>query len=147
MGMDTTLRKFLDSQGFDWNTGKIIVQPASVYKEGDKVRRFDSVFAGYEWGAYISKYVFDADGMHVTTPEGDDLRELRCTAFYIDKDSPILDGEFYDGYGGTECPAFIAEDKDAFYTVGQYDGSTFPFKIYKDINKYLVVPVPYPGGG
>jgi len=65
----------------------------------------------------------------------------------VSNDDPILDYEFYDGFGGPECPRFIAEDGKQIVFPGQYDGSTFSVRIMKDISYYLDPnhPTPYPG--
>ena len=64
---------------------------------------------------------------------------------------PILDKEFYSGYGSAEMPRFVAEDSDFIYFPSQYDGSTEIVFVYKDLDAYTtknVVPkeTPYPGG-
>lgn len=62
----------------------------------------------------------------------------------------ILDFKFDSGYGGPECPRFIAEDTDWFYFPEKYDGATSLVYVAKDINKYLDFEnhiAPYPGGG
>ena len=68
---------------------------------------------------------------------------------YTSKDAAILREQFDNGYGGPECPRFIAEDKDAIYFPAMYDGSTWPEKIWKNIDRYLdyaINETPYPGG-
>jgi len=61
---------------------------------------------------------------------------------------PILDYDFYAGYGGPQCPRFIAQDRYAIFFPSQYDGATGIVKVHKDISKYLNwkdFPTPYPG--
>ena len=60
----------------------------------------------------------------------------------------ILEKEFDYGYGGPECPRFVAEDTDYIYFPDQYDGATSCCYVAKDISKYLSIeePTPYPGG-
>ena len=69
-------------------------------------------------------------------------------AEFIDGTHPILDKEFDDGYGGPECPRFIATDGVRLYFPRQYDGATNLVSVFVDINEYLdpKVPTPYPGG-
>lgn len=69
------------------------------------------------------------------------------TARYIEMDDEILDKEFYDDYGGAECPRFVARDFEATYFPCQYDGATWCDKVYHSFDKYLVESTPYPGGG
>lgn len=66
----------------------------------------------------------------------------------ISKDHPILDKEFYSGYGAPECPRFFAKDSKAIYFPVQYDGSTGIEKIIIDVAEYVgsSKPTPYPGG-
>jgi len=60
----------------------------------------------------------------------------------------VLDHDFHTGFGGPECPRFVAEDDMAFYFPCQYDGATSVEKLLKNIESYLDVsnPTPYPGG-
>lgn len=81
-----TIREWLDTAGFDWNSGKIIWQ-RTEYNE----------YPGWE------------------SP---------VDACFIPKDHHILDEVFDDGFGGSECPRFIAEDDKTFYFPAQYDGTT-----------------------
>lgn len=62
---------------------------------------------------------------------------------------PWLHERFNTGYGGVEAPEFIAEDKDAIYVVGCYDGSSWLNRIEKDLTKYLdpEKTIPCIGGG
>jgi len=66
----------------------------------------------------------------------------------IKNQDPILEEEFDDGFGSPQCPRYIAEDSRALYFPEQYDGSTSPCMVFKDITKYLDInnPTPYPGG-
>jgi|SRR3972149_311509 len=59
-----------------------------------------------------------------------------------------LDREFDTGYGGPQCPQFIADDGVKLYFPDQYDGSTSLVTVYKNIARYLDIktPTPYPGG-
>lgn len=70
---------------------------------------------------------------------------------YIDSGSPILDEQFYAGFGAPRCPRFIARDNRAIYYPCQYDGSTWIESIVIDLDRYVgtgndLVPSPYPGG-
>lgn len=70
-------------------------------------------------------------------------------AVILKNDDPVLVTEFDSGFGGPECPRFIAEDDVAFYFPRQYDGATAIEKIWKDIDKYMDFKgneTPYPGG-
>lgn len=69
-------------------------------------------------------------------------------AAWIEPTHAILDKEFHDGYGGPECPRFIAEDNKALYFPNQYDGSTGLTVVMKDLSHYLDPKneTPYPGG-
>ena len=66
----------------------------------------------------------------------------------IVKSEPVLDYEFDSGFGGANAPRIIAMDNVAIYIIGQYDGSTWMEKIYKDIDVYanMEAEVPYIGG-
>jgi len=68
------------------------------------------------------------------------------TGKIIESDNSILDLSFDAGYGGPECPRFVADDKDKIYFPVQYDGATWVEFIYKDITIYLTEATPYPGG-
>jgi len=65
---------------------------------------------------------------------------------YIDKEHPILDHEFNDGYGGPQCPAIFAKQGNCIWFPGQYDGSTWLEKVCIDSEYYKDHPIPYPGG-
>ena len=75
--------------------------------------------------------------------------ETPINAEFISADHPILDKEFYDGYGGPECPRIIADDGENLYFPGTYDGATWLEVVSKDISTYLdeKILTPYPGGG
>lgn len=62
-------------------------------------------------------------------------------------DDVALDYEYDTGYGSADTPHFIAEDKDWIYMPGQYDGSTWLYKVNKNIEYYLDHKPPYEGGG
>lgn len=66
----------------------------------------------------------------------------------ITKDHEVLDRKFYCGYGGPECPRIFAQDKNAIYFPGQYDGSTWLERIVTDPGFYTLPgnATPYPGG-
>lgn len=70
------------------------------------------------------------------------------TAQWIQPDHEVLTREFSSGYGGPECPRFVAEDDKAIYFPSQYDGATGIEVVFKDLTKYLDVKneTPYPGG-
>lgn len=69
-------------------------------------------------------------------------------ALFIACTHSILDKQFDAGFGGPECPRFIAEDSKAFYFPSQYDGATSLVVVHKDLEHYLDLgnPTPYPGG-
>jgi hypothetical protein len=116
-----TFREFLDRQKFDWNSGTILIQ----------------------WTTSGCK---DTDGTDIERSGWDDI----TGASFIMFDHPILDREFSDDYGGPECPRFVAEDKEAIYFPGTYDGSTWCDKVYKELDRYLDwknLETPYVGGG
>lgn len=91
-------------------------------------------------------------GTKLEWPDGTtvDPVEVVVAADLISFDNPILDKVFYSGYGANECPHYIAEDAECYYFPSQYDGSTAPEKLYKNIERYLTLGVtapPFPGGG
>ena len=106
--------------------------------------------AGFHWeqGTIIYQPV-NEEG----TPEYDMIDPGNGTpinARIIEHDDPILIKEFDSGYGGADCPRFIAEDEQALYFPSKYDGATAIEKVLKDIRQYLNYesnPTPYPGGG
>lgn len=106
----STLREFLNDKGFNWASGRIIVQQCDEDESPG-------------WASPKS-------------------------AFVVEHDDGVLDKEFYAGYGGPNCPRYIAEDSEAYYFPSQYDGSTNPEKVLKDINRYMDITneTPYPGG-
>jgi len=61
---------------------------------------------------------------------------------------PILDLQFYDGYGSPQAPKIFARDNDAIYFPMQYDGATWLEKVIIDPEYYLNdnANTPYPGG-
>ena len=66
----------------------------------------------------------------------------------IQNNDPILDLEFDSGFGGPECPRFIAQDANGIYFPAQYDGSTW-IEVVHNLDWYLKNPeveTPYPGG-
>jgi hypothetical protein len=69
------------------------------------------------------------------------------SASVIAPDHPILGKSFHSGYGGPECPRFVAKDDRFIYFPGQYDGSTWLEKVSVNITFYLDPknPSPYPG--
>ena len=73
-------------------------------------------------------------------------------AHYITQDDVILDLEFDDGYGGPDCPRFLAKDGRFLYFPVQYDGATWIDKMAWDLDWYCEIAepmrkLPYPGGG
>jgi len=100
-----SIRKYLDNCGFDWKTGKIILQKGGGWDTG-------------HGGKLISN------------------------------DDPALDIEFDDGFGGPDCPRYVASDKEKIYFPEQYDGATGGIFVFKNIKKYLgdENETPYPGG-
>lgn len=116
-----TLREFLDEQKFDWHSGTILIQWTKIY-------------------------MYDDGEEDKERPGWDEI----TGASFITFDHPILDKEFSDGYGGPECPRFVAEDAEAIYFPGTYDGATWCSKVYKELGKYLDwenLETPYVGGG
>jgi hypothetical protein len=69
-------------------------------------------------------------------------------AYRIESDHSILGQEFNCGFGGPECPRFIAKDSKFIYFPAQYDGSTWIEKVAIDIDFCLdhKNSSPYPGG-
>jgi hypothetical protein len=68
-------------------------------------------------------------------------------AIIIDNNHKILDHEFRDGFGGPECPRFVAKEKNYLYFPAQYDGSTWVERIDTTFADYLNGEgTPYPGG-
>ncbi len=69
---------------------------------------------------------------------------------FIELDDPVLDLEYNDGFRGSECPLFIANDKHYLYISGVYDGSTWVEKIKgkADLEHYTIpgVRIPMIGG-
>lgn len=115
-----TIRKFLNTVGFDWDHGRIIVQ---IVEE--------------EWPGW-SRSIKGAYYAHVGKAFDSDLAGTT---------SDILDDGFDDGFGGPMCPRFIAEDNEYIYFPSQYDGATQAEKVAKDITIYLLGnDTPYPGG-
>ena len=57
-----------------------------------------------------------------------------------------LDYEYDTGYGGADTPHFVAEDNEFIYLPAQYDGSTWLYKVSKDIDYYMEHQPPYVGG-
>lgn len=66
----------------------------------------------------------------------------------IQEGHDVLDKEFDDGYGGPECPRFIAYDNLNTYFPCQYDGATWLTVVARDPSYYLKdeTQTPYPGG-
>lgn len=60
----------------------------------------------------------------------------------------ILNREFSSGFGGPQCPRFVAEDDEKIYFPSQYDGATGIEYVYKDLSRYedCKAQTPYPGG-
>ena len=64
---------------------------------------------------------------------------------FLEKNSPILDEEFENEFGGCTYPPIIAEDKEFIYFVVVYDGRGDLEKISKRIERYLTAPIPFFG--
>ena len=100
-----------------------------------------------EW---LSESNFDwKDGTIIYQETGDNYPGWgRVTsASIIENDHPILDENFDDGFGGPDCPRFVAKDKNHTYFPGQYDGSTFIVVVSANMDDYLNgLETPYPGG-
>lgn len=97
--------------------------------------------AEFDWDNGKIVYQDTGDGYPGWSREGP--REL------IPHDHPILTKEFDAGYGGPECPRFVAQDLKAIYFPYQYDGATGIEKVFRDVDDYLRSPeveTPYPGG-
>ena len=61
----------------------------------------------------------------------------------------VLDQEFDDGFGGPQCPRFVAYDHAFVYFPSQYDGATGPERVPRDPGWWAENPdaeTPYPGG-
>lgn len=98
--------------------------------------------AGFDWKAGRIIY-------HPTDGSSPGWADLDGDPVELTPDAKVLDQEFYSGYGGPECPRFVAFDKDQAYFPYQYDGSTGVDTVYLDPTKYLgkdAKPTPYPGG-
>ena len=98
---------------------------------------------------WLEDYGFDFDKGRIIYQETDYPYPGWCDpdrAMYIPTDHPILTTEFDNGYGGPNCPRFIAEDTEAIYFPVQYDGATWLEKVWKNLDKYLSHSTPYPGG-
>lgn len=102
---------------------------------------------GFDWntGRIVYHDVTQPDGEYTGNPGWSDA----TSAQEIPDTHPILDKEFYTGFGGPQCPRFVAEDAVKIYFPSQYDGSTQVHSIWKDLGKYLDFKensTPYPGG-
>ena len=114
-----TIREWLDGSGFDWESGKIIHQ--GTRNEWDEDEECE-LYPGW------------------SPPTG---------AKVITRDHAILDKQFNTGFGGPDCPRFVARDPVAIYFPGQYDGSTWLVRVWINIDRYLDFEkneTPYPGG-
>lgn len=77
--------------------------------------------------------------------EGDEDAEKHHQWLKDGKD--LLDFEFDDSFGLREAPEFIAQDKDHFYIMSDYDGREELHAIKKDITFYQKNEIPHIGGG
>jgi hypothetical protein len=115
-----SIRESLEELEFNWDNGRILLQTVYDYM-GEPSKNPG-------WESFNNR-------------EGS-----KDTSEYIDFDHPVLDADYDVGYGGPECPRFIAEDDQALYFPAQYDGSTWIEVVYKNIDVYLEKSTPYPGG-
>lgn len=103
--------------------------------------------ANFDWGYKEAKIIY-----HPIKPEdGYTLSpgwEQASSREEIDASHSILDKEFDDGFGGPNCPRFIAYDELFIYFPAMYDGSTWLEKVSIDPSHYLEegIETPYPGG-
>jgi hypothetical protein len=101
---------------------------------------------------WLEKLEFDFENGKILFQETDEDSSpgwgTPTQAYYISKNNPILDKEFYAGHGGPACPRFIAEDSKQIIFPHQYDGATGPTQVWKNLDKYLCIEneTPYPGG-
>jgi len=86
--------------------------------------------------------------IHQPTDGGSPGWSCPVSAEIVGVNDEVLDREFDSGFGGPECPRFVAEDDRAIYFPSQYDGSTTIEVVLKDIKSYLNIEnkTPYPGG-
>jgi hypothetical protein len=116
--MKTTLHERLQANGFDFTSGFILFQETRDPKD-------------------------DPDDTH-----SPGWSEPTQPTRVISQDEPVLHREYDSGYGGPECPRFIAKDDTHIYFPYQYDGSTGIVKVRRDFGAYIgtLEPLPYPGG-
>jgi len=105
----STIKEWLNSEGFDWDNGVIVYQP---------------VEDNYPGWCYEES-----------------------TSEIISNSHPILNYSFSSGYGGPDCPRFVAYDRYWIYFPYQYDGSTGIVKVATSPNYYVnnKTLTPYPG--
>jgi len=98
--------------------------------------------AGFDWAA--GRIIW-----HDTGAGGSPGWSEAVGAREVSADDTILRREFDSGYGGPECPRFIAFDAKRIYFPWQYDGATGLETVNRDPDTYLdweANPTPYPGG-
>jgi len=96
---------------------------------------------------YLTQSGFDFENGKIIIQNGTGWSE-GGNGRYVKPDDPILDIEFSSGYGGPDCPRYVAQDKKKIYFPWQYDGATGPTYVYRNIKAYLGSEneTPYPGG-
>ena len=97
--------------------------------------------AGFDWATGEVFVQFGEDGKHLTGWD-DKVSETRK----VERGDPVLALTFDAGFGGPECPRFVARDGEAIYFPWQYDGATGLEKVRLDFDVYKKgEPAPYPG--
>jgi len=99
---------------------------------------------GFDWAT--GRIVYQATtGYSPGCSDGKDI----AAGIEIGTQHPILDEQFYAGYGSAWCPRIIARDNEAIYIPVQYDGASWMTRIVVDLDWYKETghPTPYPGGG
>ncbi len=105
--------------------------------------------AGFDWKKGTIVFQPVGDGV---PGWGDPVSGCWLKPAKIINDDPVLDHHFYDGYGGPQCPRFVARDTEAVYFPSQYDGATSIEKVFLDLSRYVgekegeFEESPYPGG-
>ena len=103
--------------------------------------------SGFDWdnGSIVIQMVNDDGGGFPG------WADTATPAVHVSSDDAILDRTFDDGFGGPECPRYIARDNDSVYFPSQYDGATSPICVCIDLGAYTRTDgnhenTPYPGG-
>lgn len=100
---------------------------------------------GFDWESGM--IVYQAVSEEAYSPGWAGENEL-SQSVQIDENHPILDEEFFSGYGSPQMPRFVACDSTYIYFPVQRDGATFIAKVLRLIGNYIgsEMPTPYPGG-